>query len=97
VLINVTFSNVLKQQKKNLDILYFCDTLQLAVTCSFHPHSHLNTGNMDSSEIFVSILPSKRRHALKDSTSFMALTLSKSCRAGNTLRLGYEISWVMSV
>jgi len=74
MLINVIFSNVLKQQKENLDILYCCDTLQLAVTCSFHPHYHLNTGNMDSSERFVSILPSKRLHALKVPTSFMKLT-----------------------
>ena len=29
---------------ENPDCLVCCDTLQLGVTCFFHPHFHLNTG-----------------------------------------------------
>ena len=60
--------------KKNPNCLSRCETLQLGLICSFHPHYHTNIGKRDNSETFVSILPSKRRNAPQELTAFMTLT-----------------------
>ena len=75
MLSNVTHSNVLKKWKENPDFLSCSDTLQLEGTCSFYPTFNLNTGKRDSSESFVSILPSTRRHAPEELTSFKTLQI----------------------
>jgi predicted nucleic-acid-binding Zn-ribbon protein len=48
--------------------------MQLAVTCSFHPRFHMNTGKRDSSETIAPILTSAKRHAPEGLTSFTTLT-----------------------